>query len=379
MPILEFSPKPSQRPTLNKGKKLFIATGVAALLALGSTFAANINLTAAGNDRIQFGQGVARTVVCGTSTVNVLLTPTSSFINASRAEGGGAFFFTGLTLSQIPSDCLGTSFRFRAYSQSGENPLQLSSCAIDGTSISVYFSGNDGFTNITDASYSDFNSDSSTATINNANGESFNLDWNGDCSGAPISATNIYRVTIESFEGPAPTVRSDGGVFTFKGHYYQFVSEFRTWNQAYDAIEVRNEDGSCTFIYKGLCGYFANVTSEQEKNFILRYVGVSDAWLGGADHGGRTNDLTSCSGWDEGFWRWTSGPERCQRFSAPNNPENGEIISGTYSNWNGGEPNDSGLEHALQMLDGGTGLWNDLPQSGPLMGYVVEYSRNYTP
>lgn len=345
------------------------------LVALGSTLAANINLTADGNDRIQFGQGVARTVVCGDSTVNVLLTPNSSFANASRVNGGGSFFFTGITLSQIPDECLTTSFRFRAYSQNSDNPLELSSCASDGKSISTYFNGDDVLTNITDASYSDFNSDSTSATVDEIGADKFRVSWNGDCNGVPISATNIYKVTVESFKGPAPTVRSDGGVFNFRGHYYQLVQENVTWDEAYDAIENRSGGGSCTYVYKGMCGYFVTITSLQEKNFVMNYVG-QDAWLGGADNGGRTGNTSLCGGWDEGYWRWVSGPEKCQRFSAPNNPLNGAVISGTYANWAGGEPNNSGgQEDALQTY--GYGGWNDLPRQAGMPGYVVEYSPNY--
>jgi hypothetical protein len=49
-----------------------------------------------------------------------------------------------------------------------------------------------------------------------------------------------------------------------------------------------------------------------------------------------------------------------------------------YSNWNGGEPNNSGTEDYAQFVSGGK--WNDLPNSVSL-NYVIEfdYLMNYTP
>lgn len=214
MPVLDFNSTQNAAPKRFRFFNGLVFSALAVLVALGSTFAANINLTASGNDRIEFGQGVARTVVCGESEVDVLLTPNSSFINAPRSEGGGDFFFTGVTLSNIPDECLGTSFKFRAYTQNGDNPLQLSSCATVGTQISAYFNGDDEVTptGVTDTSFEDFGD---VASISNASATSFDLNWNGDCSGSPISATNIYRVTVESIDGPPPTDGSNIGGFTF--------------------------------------------------------------------------------------------------------------------------------------------------------------------
>jgi hypothetical protein len=48
-----------------------------------------------------------------------------------------------------------------------------------------------------------------------------------------------------------------------------------------------------------------------------------------------------------------------------------------YANWNNAEPNNSGgNENALQIVSGGSGNWNDLPENSSTMGYIVEYGGN---
>jgi hypothetical protein len=50
---------------------------VIAVLGLGSTFAANININ---NDQSEFGQGVTKTVYCGALADEITITPVSSFV-----------------------------------------------------------------------------------------------------------------------------------------------------------------------------------------------------------------------------------------------------------------------------------------------------------
>jgi hypothetical protein len=371
MSVFEFEPKkPKKRSLANYVKILSVISAISTCLVLGFTFAGNINLTASGNERVQFGQGVTRTVVCGDSDVQVTLTPKSVFVNANKNEGGGAFYFTGVTLSNIPSDCIGTSFKFKAYTLNNQNNLQLNSCANDGTVIAAQFNGDDT-SNLTDASSTDFGN---TAAVSNATTDSFELNWAYTCSADHLtSANDIYRITVESLLATSHVKSFNGN-----GHYYEYIDVGVTWNEAYDAVEVRNLDGSCKYTYMGMCGYLATVTSSAENNFINTKVGTNEAWLGAADAGGRYLDVSDCGGWDEGYWRWVSGPEKCQRFSAISNPVNGVTVPGTYENWSGGEPNNSGTENAAQILSGGNGFWNDLPQTNYYMGYVVEYSPGYT-
>jgi len=91
---------------------------LAGVIALGSTFAANINLN--GGGPVEFGQGVSETTACDNS---VLITPESTFVNAS---GSGSHMFTSLKISGIDSSnhmCDGKIFRIKAYGDSGQLDL----------------------------------------------------------------------------------------------------------------------------------------------------------------------------------------------------------------------------------------------------------------
>jgi len=371
VPILNFEEKKGLGLDLLQTKEFWISlVAILCMATIGVTLATNVNLTAAGNDRVQFGQGVTKMVTCGLNSTQVTLTPKSVFVNANRASGGGAFYFTGLRLSDIPSECIGTSFKFAAYRLTNVGKQQLTTCAQNGLDIAVKFNGDDS-TSLTDDSFADFGT---YAQVSNGNSSSFDLNWSAPCDGQVLKTANeIYRVTVETIVAPAT-------LLTYGGHFYQYVPDSVTWNQAYDAVEVRNNDNSCKYTYRGMCGYMVTITSSGENNFINTKVGTNEAWIGAADAGGRDNNTTttSCGDWYEGYWLWVSGPEKCTRFSAPSNPINGVTVDGTYENWNPGEPNNSNTENAGQIVSGGSGQWNDLPQNGFYMGYVVEYSPGYT-
>ena len=105
-------------------KKLSSALAFLLLLVGGSyliqtTFAANIGLNS--GRPVEFGQGILTTTACSGST-NISVTPNSTFVNSA---GAGAFYFSSVRVSNIPSSCNGSDFTINAYGESSSTPLAL--------------------------------------------------------------------------------------------------------------------------------------------------------------------------------------------------------------------------------------------------------------
>ena len=138
------------------------------------------------------------------------------------------------------------------------------------------------------------------------------------------------------------------------GHFYQFFSApLIRWDDAKAEAESKE--------LFGLEGYLTTITSAAENTFILDRVSGS-AWIGASDED------------TEGVWRWVSGPEGLELGGE------GRLLSSSFTNWESGEPNNSGPEHYAHMMDWSTppGKWNDLAVQGgggqyQATGYIVEY------
>ncbi len=166
-------------------------------------------------------------------------------------------------------------------------------------------------------------------------------------SGACTRARRIAAVAALLLVGhavPAPPARAEDNVVfnPATGHYYKFVAANTTWTQARDLAAA-------------VGGYLASTGSQAELDWILQSSGITggvDVWLGGTD--------STTEGATEGNWKWISGDPWI------------------FSAWNGGEPNNSGGEHWLEMYTGGVsaGKWNDVPLSHPNPGYVIEWDQN---
>lgn len=196
-------------------------------------------------------------------------------------------------------------------------------------------------------------------------------------SGTPSSAPRRVSFSVESSLYCAAT-----------GHFYEYVASSKSWDEAKTEAAGRS--------YFGLQGYLATVTSPAENDFIESKLPY-DAWMGASDN------LTKSE------WRWETGPEAGTYFfketrCAPNSVDSiinggfvytsenstgggGYAISGLYSNWSDGQPDDYrdygsvGEYYAhFYKYDWNhiNGTWNDYPDdnqygSGIIQGYVVEY------
>jgi hypothetical protein len=93
MSLLNLSSPAGQSPRGKKGLKMLMGAGlVVAVLGIGSTFAASININ--NNDTSEFGQGVTQTVYCGDNPGGepniITVTPISAFVNSTSNPGSDA-------------------------------------------------------------------------------------------------------------------------------------------------------------------------------------------------------------------------------------------------------------------------------------------------
>ena len=131
-------------------------------------------------------------------------------------------------------------------------------------------------------------------------------------------AVKLYRRTNSSISG-----------FTsqnnYNGHSYYRSTGIANWTTA---------KSNCA----AMGGHLVTVTTSGENSFLFNL--WPSGWIG------LTDEVT------EGTWKWVTG----ETFS--------------YTNWNSGEPNNSGNEDYIQFV--GSGKWNDLNNSSSL-AYVIEF------
>ncbi|MCC6681337.1 MAG: filamentous hemagglutinin N-terminal domain-containing protein [Phycisphaeraceae bacterium] len=188
----------------------------------------------------------------------------------------------------------------------------------------------------------------------NGSGAGGDIDFN-----AQVLLYSGAGITIDTTGGSGG---SDGDV-TFAGlldsaNDYTLVNDTtRTWLAALAHADFGDgdDDGDT---------YLATVTSALENAIVVSTANGSSVWLGGSD-----TDT-------EGEWRWVTGPEGLEEGGAGRQfwqgAAAGSAVGGAYENWNGGEPNNSGNEDALQGGFTAQGYWNDLPTNSSALYYIKE-------
>ena len=141
--------------------------------------------------------------------------------------------------------------------------------------------------------------------------------YNADGSVASNVAIKVYRRTTPNIVGFTQQTNHNG-------HSYYRSNGSMTWTSARQAC-----------INMG--GHLVTITSAAENNFVFNT--WPSGWIGFTDEA------------VEGQWRWVTGE------------------SVTYTNWNGGEPNNANNEDYAQFVNGGR--WNDLPNVS--LPYVLEF------
>ena len=186
-----------------------------------------------------------------------------------------------------------------------------------------------------------FGGDGNDTLVSGAGADNLNGDDGNDIlHGHGLNAAQIRAVLTAN----------PGTVFNAQTNsFYQYVSTNVTHATAL-------ADATSTTI-NGVTGHLVNITSQAENDFIESLTGTNFVWLGATDEA------------VEGEWRWSHGIEAGIQFWEGGTA--GTAIGGTYNNWNGGEPNNSGgNEDAVQIRTGDT--WNDI-FIGSNSRYVIEW------
>ncbi|MFT3909366.1 MAG: HYR domain-containing protein [Ferruginibacter sp.] len=150
----------------------------------------------------------------------------------------------------------------------------------------------------------------------------------GQCTAVVNYPSPIVEDNICSF---ADSIAGYTVLGDFNGHKYYLSTNAVTWQQAKTAAAA-------------IGGKLVSVTTAGEMNFLAAF--NKRFWIG------LTDEVT------EGTYIWSSG----EPYS--------------YTNWNAGEPNNSGNEDYIEMF-GIDGKWNDLPASST-NPYVVEMECGLT-
>jgi hypothetical protein len=149
MSLLNLNSPAGQSSDGKKSIKMWMGAGlVVAVLGIGSTFAANININ--GNETSEFGQGFTETVYCGEEDdaggpYIITVQPISAFVNASD-PANAKFELSGVKISDIPIACEGKDFVISAYNGDSASPLALStdeSGDTDFTEVAVNYESAD--------------------------------------------------------------------------------------------------------------------------------------------------------------------------------------------------------------------------------------------
>ena len=192
------------------------------------------------------------------------------------------------------------------------------------------------------------------------NGTASAADWQTVLRGVEFRSTTATCYTLQR-----RVTFVAGTVFynPLTEHFYEYVSSSGSWTSAKTAASNRS--------YFGRAGYLATMMSEAENNFIWKLMS-SDGWFGASDEMSQVNDAKGTTAYAsqaavEQKWHWVTGPEKGNQFSTGST-----ALTGQYSKWAGGEPNNAGGEHYAQFYSANSGSWNDLPNTN-LPGYICEY------
>ena len=138
MTILNLNGPSGKAPRTKNTARAWMGIGlVFAVLGIGSTLAGSITINPSGNT--EFGQGVEKTVFCGSENQTLIVSPSSNYRNSSSGSTLGTFFLSGIKVSSIPSACDGINFVFSIYDDEATTPLTIVNPGTAVKSLTVYW------------------------------------------------------------------------------------------------------------------------------------------------------------------------------------------------------------------------------------------------
>lgn len=146
-----------------------------------------------------------------------------------------------------------------------------------------------------------------------------------------------YTIRVGSFGSPASGGLVGSGTMLIASGFLADETDPKTGNRY--ALAPATTWTAAEALAQSVGGHLASIGSQAENDFILATFGAFGGvdrrlWIGFTDRDA------------EGQWAWSDGSEAA------------------FTNWNDGEPNNSGgVEHYAEML-GSNGRWNDIADSG---------------
>lgn len=188
-----------------------------------------------------------------------------------------------------------------------------------------------------------------------------------------IDALNSVLFTPASGKVSDRTIKFSLGSalpFDVNGHFYEYINNGSaiTWNNAKTAAEKME--------YFGRKGYLVTITSKEENNFVTEKA-QGLGWIGAEDIERKNGEARQ-----NGDWRWVTGPEGLEDGGKGLQFYQGYYVTpvhgpveNRYTNWDNGEPNDTGGEYVAHIFGPGSkpGKWNDYAPTKSVTGYIVEY------
>ena len=209
-----------------------------------------------------------------------------------------------------------------------------------------------------------------SSTIDTVLGSGPTITFTADIYDQVVGKSLICSVEIRNSIGKATA--SDGVAIEIPrvqllgktGHYYMWVDEKVTWQQA--------RTNALGMVYLGMQGYLATPNTQVEYDFLRKKSGGSNFWIG-------VTDIEQ-----EGCWKFADGPDPSTiLYAVPGTPNCS--VNGGYVLWNSGEPNNAyGNENWAMVL--ASGYMNDGPQDSLInswgawpTGYLVEFGGPVVP